>query len=175
MKLKIPKIKNSQSVLSAQGGYSLIELLFYVSFFAIFVLVTINAMIIMTRSFRETTHFSQLIQSGSMVERMVREIRQASGVTIISATSIRIDTLDDAGLAKTEEFTLSGSNLEFYENGISSGNLNSPNITLTALSFSGVTTARGSAVKVSLSIRSTDDSLSRVYNFYDTVVLRGNY
>jgi type II secretory pathway pseudopilin PulG len=53
--------------------------------------------------------------------------------------------------------------------------LNSPNIKVTALSFEQITTQKGKAIKVFLTISSNHDIKNRSYHFYDTVVLRGNY
>jgi type II secretory pathway pseudopilin PulG len=53
--------------------------------------------------------------------------------------------------------------------------LNSPNIKVVALSFEQITTQNGKAIKVSLTISSKHDRLNRNYNYYDTIVLRGNY
>ncbi len=167
LKEKKLKLKNA--------GYSVLELVFYVSFFALLALVVIDSMIIMTKSFRETVHFSAMSQSGTIAERMGRAIRQAYSINTISASSLRLDTLDDAGVAKTEEFTLLGSDLQLYENGVLSGNLNSPDILVSNLAFTRITTTRGNAVKVFFTVRSSNDSLSRSYDFYDTIVLRGNY
>ncbi len=164
------KIKKETS-----GGYAIVELLFYISIFAIVSLVVIDAMVTMTRSFRETILQGEFVQSGVIIERMGREIRQAVDISSISATDLKLDTLDDAGASKTEEFLLSGSNLQFFENGVLTGNLNTPNISITSLTFTQITTAKGSAVMISLGIKSKNDSLARIHNFYDTIVLRGNY
>ena len=163
------KIKNSK------GGYAIIELLFYISIFAILVLVVINSMIVMTKSFRETTIHAQFIGTGSIMERISREIRQAGGINSISASNLVLNTTDTGGAPKTVQFTLSGSNIDFLENGVSTGNLNSLNIIVSSLVFSEITIATGKAVKVFLTISSAQDPLSRSVDFYNTVVLRGDY
>lgn len=129
----------------------------------------------MTRSFKETTLQAELLQSGSIMERMSREIRQAYGISSISATDLNLNSTDTTGANKTVEFTLSGTDIHFLENSTLTGNLNTPNIVITALTFTQITTATGNAVKISLSLRSSDDNLSRVFDLNDTVVLRGNY
>ncbi len=157
------------------GGYTLVELLFYIAFFTTFSLLVINAMITMTRSFRETTIYGELAQNGVIMERISREIRQAYDISSISANDLKINTKDDAGANKTVEFLLSGSNVQLIENSVFTGNLNSPNIVVTGLTFTQITTVKGKAVKVALLVRSTNDSLARVVDFYDTIVLRGIY
>jgi len=161
--------------LSGAGGYAILELLFYITFFSILTLVVINAMVTMTRSFRETTIQRELVQSGTIMERMSREIRQAYGISSISTSNLVLNTTDSDGANKTVEFKFISPNIQFWDAGINMGNLNSSNIVVTDLAFTQITTIKGQAVKIILSIRSGNDSLARVVDFYDTVVLRGGY
>lgn len=156
-------------------GYAVLELLFYIAFFVTLSLVVIEAMITMARSFKETALQAELVQSGTIIERISREIRSSYDINSISATNLVLNTTDGVGANKTVEFLFSGSNLQLLENSILTGNLNTSNIVITALTFTQITTAKGKAVKVSLTLRSINDKLARIQNFYDTVVLRGNY
>lgn len=158
-----------------KNGYAILELLFYISFFVVLSLVVINALITMAGAFRETTIYAELTQSGNIMERMGREIRGATGINSITATDLVLSTKDNNGANKTEEFLLSGTNLQFLENGILTGNLNPANIAIVSLGFSEITTTQGKAIKISLVVKSVDDALSRTQNFYDTIVLRGSY
>jgi hypothetical protein len=164
-----------RSKIKKENGYAILELLFYISFFAVLSIVVIDSMIIMTRAFRETTLQAEFIQSGSIMEKISREIRQAYGINSITGSSLKLDTTTDAGVNKTVTFSLSGANLQFLENDVLTGNLNTPNITVTGATFTQITTAKGKAVKVLLTVRSTNDVLNRTVDFYDTVVLRGSY
>ena len=132
-------------------------------------------MITMTRSFRETGIQGELVQSGTIMEKISREIRQAHDINSITATNLNLDSTDSAGVDKTVQFVLSGNNLQFVENGVLVGNLNSPNIVVTGLTFTQITTVEGKAVKVALSVRSSNDQLNRVVDFYDTISLSGSY
>jgi len=73
------------------------------------------------------------------------------------------------------EFKFVSPNIQFWNDGSNVGDLNSPKIIVTGLTFTEITTAKGKAVKIVLSIRSVNDSLSRTVDFYDTIVLRGSY
>ncbi len=167
MKRHIQKIKT--------GGYTLVEMIFYIALFCILTIAVINSLITMTRSFRETSVQADLVQSSGIIERISRETRQAYGVNSISSSDLKLDTTDDAGVNKTVRFVLSGTDVQFYENDILTGNLNTTNIQVTALSFTQITTTKGKAIKMTLSVKSTRDSLSRVETYYDTVSLRGSY
>ncbi len=156
-------------------GFAIVEFLFYISILAILVLALINALIGMTRSFKESSIYSQ-VQSGSQVmERMARTIKQATSITSISASDLVLVTKDLNGNSQNVQFVLSGNNINYLENSVAVGNLNSPNLVVTALSFSQITTTKGTAVKISMSVRSANDIQNRVENFYDTIVLRGDY
>ncbi|MEK7069240.1 MAG: hypothetical protein AAB945_00400 [Patescibacteria group bacterium] len=167
--------KKENTILEENSGYAIVELLFYISIFAILILVVINAMIMMTRSFKETTVNAELIGSSSIMERMSREVKQASSISSISANSVVLNTKDLAGNPKTVGFSLSGSNIALSENGNSLGNLNTPNISVSALSFIEITTTMGKAIKMSLTLHSTNDVIGRNIDFYNTSVLRGSY
>jgi len=155
-------------------GYSVVELIFYIAFFAVLSLVAIEAMLTMARSFKETAIQTSLTQSG-MMERITREIRQAYGINSIASSDLVLNTKDDNGADKTVEFQLSGANLKLLENNVLTGNLNPANISVTGLAFTQITTLHGNAIKIVLTIKSTQDSYDRTFDFYDTVVLRGAY
>ena len=156
-------------------GYALVELLFYISILALLSLVIVNALVVMTRTFRETNILSDLQDGGNILERVAREVRKANGINTISASDLKINTIDDAGTSKTVEFLLTGSNVQLLENNVLTGNLNSPKISVTSLSFTQITTTSSSAIKISLALQSSNDALGRTVNYYDTVVLRGGY
>ena len=158
-----------------QSGFTILEVFFYIIIFAVFSIVAIDALITMTRSFKETAVYADLAIGSSMMEKISREIREAYGINAITATSLRLNTTDEQGANKIVEFSLSGSDIQFLENDMLIGNLHSSDIVATDLSFSEITTALGKAVKVSFSIRSASDPQNRVYDFYDTVGLRESY
>lgn len=160
---------------TTKRGYAIIELLFYIALFVVLSLVVISAMITMARSFREISLQSDLTRSGAVMERISREIRQAHDISLIGAGSLELNTKDEAGADKLVKFLLSGSDVQLWENGVLTGNLNAPGILISNLTFTQITTAGGKAVKISLAVQSGNDALNRAYDFYDTVVLRGSY
>ncbi len=168
-------MKTQNKKINKSAGYTLVELLFYVFLFSVLTLVTINALITMTRSFKETAIMSELASGSNIMERISRETRKALDITSITSTSLKLSTTDDVGAAKTVEFLLVGSNLQLLENNVVTGNLNASNIEVTALSFTQITTVRGKAVKITMTIRSSNDTQARTVDFYDTVVLRSMY
>ena len=159
-----------------KNGYAVLELIFYIALFVVLSLVVIDAMITMARSFRETSIQAEFVQSGTIMERMSREIRASYDIDVTSTnTDLKLNTKDDDGVEKIIEFKLVGSDIQLWDAGINIGNLNTPNIIISALTFTQITTAKGKAVKIFLTIKSANDVLGRTQNFYDTIVLRGSY
>lgn len=165
----------SKKNLKTNRGVSLIETLFYIVLFTLLSIVVINAMITMMKSFKETSIQRELAQSGTIMEIISREIKKAYDISSLSSTDLVLNTKDESNNNKTVEFVLSGSNLLFKENNVLTGNLNVPNITITGLTFTQIITTKGKAVKITLSVRSKGDATPNTENFYDTLVLRGNY
>lgn len=149
----------------------MLELLFYISFFAAMSLAVVAAMVAMSGSFKETAMYAKLGQSGEIMERISREISSAESIASISLTSLKINMPTGA----TREFRLSGDNIELYEDDTLVGNLNSSEISLSALSFTEITTAEGRGVKISMTLGLDSDKLGREYDLNNTIVLRGNY
>jgi type II secretory pathway pseudopilin PulG len=158
-----------------QSGITIIETLFYVIILALLSVAVINALIIMSKAFKEVRVTREIIQSGEIMERISREIKQAYQINTVSSGDLKLNTRDGFGASKTVEFLLTGSNVQLLENDILTGDLNSPDITVSNLSFSQINTARGSAVKVFYTVSSEHDGQNRQYDFQDTVVLRGDY
>lgn len=168
-------MKKQMTIHKKKSGYAVLELLFYISVFVVLSVAVIDAMITMTRSFRETALQAEFAQTGAIMERVSREIRQAYDISSISAGDLGLNTKDSSGANKTVEFLLSGTNLELLENGTLTGNLNTPTIAVTALAFTQITTTKGKAVKISMTLKSTNDTQAHTEDFYDTIVLRGLY
>ena len=172
------RIKNiKENIKNKNGGLSMVEILFYVAVFSVLFLVVINSMIFMTKSFRETVINTDLTQSSSIMERISREIRSATGIVSLTANSLKLNIIDvPTAAASTIRFTLNGTNVELYDgNDVLVGNLNSSNVSVTALNFVQISTTEGLAVRVFMTVKSNHYNSTRTENFYDTIVLRGDY
>ena len=73
------------------------------------------------------------------------------------------------------EFRLTGTDVELLENDALTGSLNAPDIAVSTLSFTQVITLQGSAVKIAVTLGSKNYKAGRTFDFFNTVVLRGNY
>ncbi len=137
-------------------------------------MAVISALVTMTKTFRETVAQNALLKSSAIMERISREVRQDYSANVVSSTDLILK--DSAGVNKTE-FKLSGTDLQLREgSGLTlTGNLNSPNVAVTALTFTQITNVKGKAIKIVLSVRYTLGSVVRTADFYDTVTMRGSY
>ncbi|MBP6865919.1 MAG: prepilin-type N-terminal cleavage/methylation domain-containing protein [Candidatus Pacebacteria bacterium] len=166
--MKIIRLQNKK-------GFTLLEMVFYVALFSVISLILVQAIITMVASFRETQITADINQTNQVLERVSREIRQATSISTITATNLKLNTTDSSGNAATITFTLSGTNIELRQNDVLIGNLNSTNLKITALTFTQITTSNSSAVKIEMTATSNRYGSVRAANFYDTLVLRGSY
>ncbi len=159
------------------SGYTLIEMIFYIALFAMLSAVVISSMVTMMKSFKEVGIQREITQGGEIMERISREIKQANKINSVVDINgdLKLDTKDEVGAYKLVEFVLTNSNIRLLENNNYTGDLNSPNIKVVALSFSQINTTKGQAIKISLTISSKHDSQNRNYDYNNTIVLRGNY
>lgn len=157
-------------------GYSLIEIIFYISIFVVLSLVVIDALVVMTKAFRENNIQSDIVSSSSIMERISREIKQANTATVNTSSDLTLMVPNQVdALVRPVRFVLSGGNIELYDNSVLIDNLNSNDVTVVDLTFSGVLSSYSAAVRINLSVSSVHDPLGRVYDFQNTVVLRGSY
>ncbi len=174
MKIFNKKVNRKKSP-SAFGGYAVLELIFYITFFAILSIVLVNAMITMAKSFKETSIQAELVQSGMMMEKISRELRQADDFSFASNILI-INTRDDFDNSKTITYAFFDSSAQIEDSLLGDlGNLNTPNIAIIDFNFTPVITAKGKAAVVTLTVRSNNDTSERTITFNNTVVLRGSY
>ncbi|MEI8270280.1 MAG: hypothetical protein WCG45_02840 [bacterium] len=157
-------------------GYSLIEMIFYIALFAMLTTVIINSMMTMIRSFKEVSIKREITQGAEIMERISREIKQANKInTIDTPGGVKLDSKDESGTYKLVEFALTDKNIRILENSNFIGNLNSPNIEVDTLTFNKITTIKGEAIRVLLTVSSKHDYKNRSFNYQNTVVLRGDY
>src|SRR3989344_2322490 len=116
--MKITKLK----IKNFKNGYAVLELFFYISFFAVFCLLVINAIVTMTRSFRETAIQAEWTQSANIMERISREIRKANSIDPVRTSSdLKLNTTTAGGAVKTIEFKFISPNIELWDEGANIG------------------------------------------------------
>ncbi len=165
------------------AGYSIVETLIYLGLFVLISAVAINALLNVVKIFPDIRSNRDLLDSGyTAMERMTREIRGAVSIDTANSTLgtspgvLQLNTLDSNGSAKTVKFTTSGNVLKLYENGVLSGNLIGQNTTVSSLTFTQITTTRGTkAVKIAMTLSDSRSRTPLLKDFYDTIILRDTY
>lgn len=165
-----------------KNGYSIVEILVYLAIFTTMSIMVINYFIVVLGSFHTTRANRDLLESGATsIERIAREVRQADSVDIVNSTlssspgALQLNSTDSSGNPMIIKFSVTNGALNLYEDGSLIGNLLSENISVTTLVFRRIVTANGEAVKIELTLQSTDSDNSQSENFYNTIILRGGY
>lgn len=168
---------------SKQKGYSIIEMVVYLSIFAIMSVVVINSFIVILKSFNTSRINRNLLESGSIaMERIGREIRETKTINVANSTFgtnpgiLQLDSLNVTGYPDSViRFVVSNGALNIYENGVLIGNLLGQNVTVSSLIFRRMTNTNSEAIKIEMTLQTVSGNTTRLENFYSTVVLRGLY
>jgi prepilin-type N-terminal cleavage/methylation domain-containing protein len=163
---------------SSQKGFTLTEMLIYVSILSMLMVVVISTLVTMTRSYN-TLKVSKRLNHAAVasMERITREIRGAQSISIAQSTfdahpgRLYLQTAS----ATTTEFFLDGGILKLNQNGSYVGPLTSDEVQVTSLKFGRITTANSEAVRIDLTLESTVGNKTEIETFYGTAVLRGSY
>lgn len=163
-------------------GFTLVEMVIYVTLVALVLSIAIGAFVTAARSYR-TLKSDQTLANASLVslERLVRELRGAVSVdgslSVLGAHPGRLtlNTLNDDGLPVTTEFYLVGQTLHLRLDGVEQGALTPASVRVTNLVFRLLDNGQSKAVKIELTLEAGEGASLLVRRFYSTVVLRGSY
>lgn len=161
-------------------GFSLVEMIIYIAFFAVLSLVAMQATLIIMKSFYVIRLTQTVNQSATVaLERMSREIRNAYDVDDVASTfntspgRLTLRTEDASGMNTTIEFFVSGNQLRLREGGVDRGTLLAKNVTVTNLVFRNIMTMNSRAIKIEMTLHNARAGDTRDLILYDTIVLRG--
>ncbi len=181
--MRTTKDNTLRSQRTLQSGVGLIETIIYLALFITISVVLIGSLFGMMRSYTQTRIDNDLTDSAHVaVERMTREIRGA--LSIDTTTSdfdsnpgvLKLNALDSGGSAKTVQFSVASSVLQMTDSTDGTArDLTGSKVTVTSLIFRKIVTAKGSAVRVEMTLQSTRAGSSKTINLYDTAALRGSY
>ncbi|MCX6701944.1 MAG: prepilin-type N-terminal cleavage/methylation domain-containing protein [Candidatus Zambryskibacteria bacterium] len=176
-----PLIIHNRSLFKNKG-FSLVEMLLYISILTVILTVIANALYSLNRSYR-VIQSAEIIESSAItsLDRMVREIRDASSVDNLQSTFntspgvLTLNTTDDSGANMTIQFFVSNQIVRVKENGVDIGPLTDFSTRVTNLVFRFITTAQSKALKIEMTIESGQGLNYKSKKFYSTAVLRGSY
>lgn len=158
-------------------GYSVIELVVYITLFVLISVVVIQSLIFVMKTYANARSFRTLQQNGELVmERITREVRQASSISVASSVfgsspgTLTVSGTDTVGVPYTDIFSVVSGAVQLSVNGVTS-NLSSSEVTVSNLTFWNITTTSSEAVRIQLSLTTTNIPIV-TKSFYTTVILR---
>jgi hypothetical protein len=163
-------------------GISLTEMIIYISLLTIILVVIINSLVSIVKSYRVIKSARDIETSAVLaLDRMEREIRNAvnvdAGNSVFNTNlgSLGLNTVDDSGNAATVKFYLDNGALVISENGVYSGPLTVSGVNISTLIFRRITTPNSTGVKIEMTLQAANGAATTTANFYDTALLRGSY
>lgn len=165
--------------MSRTKGFSLIEMLIYISILVLMLAVIMNIVISVVRSGRIIGALRSIEDSAiTSAERLTRELRQAesinTGLSILDSNPGRLvlEGKDDLGAPRTVEFYLSGGRLFYKENGIDIGALSQSDAQISNLVFRRFSGPNSEGIKIEVTIESGVGAYHRLGNYYFSALLR---
>lgn len=161
-----------------QHGYSLIELVIYIALFTLISVVLVKSLVTVMGTYATAQGYRRLQSNGEFImERITREVRDASDITASSVFDVHPGTLsltgtDEEGDPTAVSFSVSGGVVQINDNG-TVGNLSTSEVVVNSLIFKEVNTSIGEGVKVELSLTTANGYIVSA-PFYTTVILRDN-
>lgn len=163
-------------------GFTLVEMVIYIAFFALLSTLAVEATIVVMKSFYTLKLTQSVNQSATVaLERLSREVRNAYDFDVAQSAfgtspgRLTLKTKDAAGANTTIEFYVDAANqLRLNEGGVDKGALVTKSVTITNLVFRSIATTNSKAVKIEATLRDSRAATVQTVKFYDTIVLRGS-
>jgi len=145
-------------------GYSLVEMVIYVSLVVIIMTAIIGVVVAVIKSNRYVGALNEIENSAILsLSRISREARFASGMTLINSSSVNFGTSTiylDSGIIKINE-----------DGNISP--LTSSKISVSRLFFTKITSTSSTAIRIEMTLNASSSGWSTLKDFNTTTVLRG--
>ena len=160
-----------------RSGFSLLQVLIYVSLLAMISLLVIGSILSVYRALLKTKIEKKIITNGDIaIETMARSIRDASSVDVAGSTFGA-----NPGVLKlnSRKFYLSTSTLEVQDGIKPAQDLTSSDAKVTSLvfyrDFSSASSTLSDIIKIEITVESGDGQFLKSKKFYNSAVLRGEY
>ncbi|HEY4498459.1 MAG TPA: type II secretion system protein [Candidatus Paceibacterota bacterium] len=168
-------------ILKNNRGFSLIEMLIYLTVLTLFSVLVVGLIVAMMTSYRKLVLARTIADSAIVsMERMSREIRTATDVDLsgsqfdVSPGYIRLNTTDDNGLLQTISFKLESGRINVYKNDVLVGPLTPYRATTTVLVFRRYVGSRSKAVGIEMAVEAEHGNDVRSELFQTTILLRNS-
>ena len=160
-------------------GFSLIEMIIYISIVTVTFVIVVNTILSFTHSYRSLTALRLVEHTGvDAMERMSRDIRFAGIVdtansTLGSSPGVLTIVSTVSGVVTTTKFYLQNDVVKVDVNGVYVGPLTISNTTVTSLLFTRLTNSVSSAVKVDMTVSATVSDVTKTNTYHSTIILKG--
>ena len=167
-----------QRRLQVLTGYSLIEMLIYISILSIISLLAIDTILSFGPSYHSLLAYRSAENSGILsLERMSRDIRATTSVNTAQSalgTNPGVLTLvaTSNGVSTTTKFYIQNNILKVDINGSYSGPLSLSNTSVTNLIFTLLSSPQSSGVKIDMTVQSTSSPITKTKTFHSTIILK---
>jgi type II secretory pathway pseudopilin PulG len=162
------EIKN----LKLKAGFSLMEMIVYISIMALIMVVVVNTLIVIISTQRDIKNLRAIEQSAiSAFDRIIREVRDANSVQSASS-SLVLNSTDDLGTPITVEFSVNSGVLEFKTDNGTSSPLTNSQVTVVSSTFYHIIEGSDSTVKVEMTLEAGQGQFFRSENFYTSATFR---
>lgn len=160
-----------------RGGYTLIEMLVYISLLVIVSGGALTVLFSMSDQISEGRAQRTLTQSAQVaLERMLAEIRVADLVDLPSSTLVTSPgTLVLTQGASSTAFQVSGGVITMTTDGVSQGQLTADAVSVDALRFYHYDNGTTELVRIDLTLTATSGAAAVTRTFEAATVLRGSY
>jgi type II secretory pathway pseudopilin PulG len=160
-------------------GFSLVEMLVYVSVLTIILLFVVSTLMSFTTSYRTLAALRATDHAAvDAMERMTRTIRGATAITALEssfATNSGVLTLvsTSGNNSTTTKFYLDSGTLKQNVNGVYYGPLTASNAEVTNLTFYLLSTTTTSAIRIDMTIEGQSGTVTKTKQFHATIVAKG--
>lgn len=163
------------NLMNKNKGYSLLETIIYVSLFSLLSIAVLSTIDFSSQAFRSARINNNLSQFGNLaMEKMNKTIKNGSSITVNSVFGTSPGVLEVLDVSGTNtRFYVDSGTLQLLQGGINQGAVLNTGINVESLVFRNITTGRGRAIKIELSLRHVDSG--RIENFQTTAILKNSY
>jgi type II secretory pathway component PulJ len=161
-------------------GFSLVEMLVYISVLTIIFVVIVETLLSFTSSYHRLAALRSLDHTATdSLERVTRDIRNATSIDAVNsvfggtAGALSVVATQNS-ISTTTKFYLASQALDVNVNGTLVGPLTNTNVAVTALTFTSLTSTNSTAVKVDMTLAATDGPLTVSKIYHSTIILKGS-
>jgi len=159
-------------------GFSLVEMLIYVSILSVISVIVVNLLISMTSTYRTVVALRIAENAGiNTMERITRDLRAAGSLDLgesnLGNNPGALGLVFTGGPVSTERFYMEGGILKLDINGAYFGPLTFSNVTVTNLVFRLMDSGVSQAVKIDMTLEGHVGATVKTKTFHSTVILRG--